>query len=198
MESAAVPGLVPEEGYLMLKQAALTGAVALLLSNAVYAQSARTDTQIFGDIVREVVTYQRFTVFDNINGSVDHGVVTLTGEVTQPFKAADIARLVERVRGVVTVRNEIQALPVSFFDDELRYRIARAIYGNQEFWQYAAMHNPPIHIIVDNGRVTLTGVVSTNVERALAGSLANSSDAFSVENRLKTDAEMRALLAKFN
>jgi osmotically-inducible protein OsmY len=125
-------------------------------------------------------------------------VVTLTGEVTQPFKAADIARLVERVRGVVTVRNEIHALPVSFFDDELRYRIARAIYGNQEFWQYAAMHNPPIHIIVDNGHVTLTGVVSTNVERALAGSLANSFDAFSVENRLKTDAEMRALLAKFN
>jgi osmotically-inducible protein OsmY len=198
MESAAVPELVPEEGYLMLKQAALTGAVALLLSNALYAQGVRTDTQIFGDIVREVVTYQRFTVFDNISGSVDHGVVTLTGEVTQPFKAADIARLVERVRGVVTVRNEIQALPVSFFDDELRYRIARAIYGNQEFWQYAAMHNPPIHIIVDNGHVTLTGVVSTNVERALAGSLANSFDAFSVENRLKTDAEMRALLAKFN
>ena len=102
----------------MLKQAALTGAVALLLSSIARAQGAPTDAQIFSDIVREVVTYPRFTVFDNINGSVDHGVVTLTGEVTQPFKAADIARRVERVRGVVTVRNEIQTLPVSFFDDE--------------------------------------------------------------------------------
>ena len=182
----------------MLKQAALAGAVALLLSNAVYAQGVRNDARIFGDIVREVVTYPRFTVFDNISGSVDHGAVTLTGEVTQPFKAADIARRVEHVPGVVTVRNEIRTLPVSFFDDELRYRIARAIYGNPEFWQYAAMANPPIHIIVDNGHVTLTGVVGSNVERALASSLANSFDAFSVENRLKTDAEMRALLAKLD
>ncbi len=180
----------------MLKQAALTGAVALLLSGTVYAQGVRSDARIFGDIVREVITYPRFTVFDNISGSVDHGVVTLTGEVTMPFKASDLARRAQRVRGVVTVKNEIQTLPVSFFDDDLRYRIARAIYGNPDFWQYAAMQNPPIHIIVDNGHVTLTGVVSSDVERALAGSLANSFDAFSVDNQLKTDAEIRALFGK--
>jgi hyperosmotically inducible protein len=182
----------------MLKQAVLAGAVALLLSNAVYAQNVRSDARIFGDVVREVVTYPRFTVFDDISGSVAHGVVTLTGDVTMPFKATDIASRVERVKGVVTVRNEIQTLPVSFFDDELRYRIARAIYGNPEFWQYASMANPPIHIIVDNGHVTLTGVVNSNVERALAGNLANSFGAFSVENHLKTDAEMRALVEKFD
>jgi hyperosmotically inducible protein len=182
----------------MLKQAVLAGAVALLLSNAVYAQNVRSDARIFGDVVREVVTYPRFTVFDDISGSVAHGVVTLTGDVTMPFKATDIASRVERVKGVVTVRNEIQTLPVSFFDDELRYRIARAIYGNPEFWQYASMANPPIHIIVDNGHVTLTGVVNSNVERARAGNLANSFGAFSVENHLKTDAEMRALVEKFD
>lgn len=180
----------------MLKQAALTGAIALLLPGTVHAQGVRSDTQIFSDIVREVVTYQRFTVFDDIGGSIDHGVVTLTGEVTQPFKADDIARRVERVPGVVSVRNEVRTLPVSFFDDDLRYRIARAIYGNPDFWQYAAMQNPPIHIIVDNGHVTLTGVVNSDVERAIAGSLARSIGALSVENRLRTDAEMRALLAK--
>ncbi len=180
----------------MLKQAALTGAVALLLSGAVHGQGVRSDAQIFGDVAREVVTYPRFTVFDNISGRVDHGVVTLTGEVTMPFKAGDIANRVARVRGVTAVRNEIQTLPVSFFDDELRYRIARAIYGNPDFWRYASMQNPPIHIIVDNGHVTLTGVVNNDVERALAGNLANSFNAFSVENDLRTDAEMRALLAK--
>ena len=47
-------------------------------------------------------------------------------------------------------------LPVSQFDDELRFRIARAIYGNSAFWNYAAMANPPIHIVVNRGRVTLT------------------------------------------
>ncbi len=180
----------------MLRQAALAGAVALLLASPAHAQAVRADTQIFGDIAREVANYPRFTVFDDISGSIDHGVVTLTGEVTQPFKASDIASLVARVPGVVGVRNEIQSLPESFFDDQLRYRIARAIYDNPDFWRYATMRNPPVHIIVDNGHVTLTGVVSSNVERALAGNLASSSGAFSVDNRLRTDAEMRALFDK--
>ena len=180
----------------MLKQAALAGAVALLLSSAAHAQDVRTDMQIFGDIARQVVTYPRFTVFDDVSGSIDHGVVTLTGQVTMPFKASDIANRVARVRGVVSVRNEIQSLPVSFYDDQLRYRIARAIYDNPDFWRYATLRNPPVHIIVDNGHVTLTGVVTDNVERALAGNLANSFSAFSVDNRLKTDAEMRVLFDK--
>jgi hyperosmotically inducible protein len=182
----------------MLKKAALVGTVALLLSATVYAQGARADAQIFGDVARAVVTYPRFTVFDDISGGVDHGVVTLTGKVTMPFKATDIAARVARVPGVTEVRNEIQTLPVSFFDDELRYRIARAIYGDSEFWQYASMANPPIHIIVENGQVTLTGVVNSNIERMLARSLASSFDAFSVKNDLKTDAEMTALLDKLN
>ena len=87
-------------------------------------------------------------------------------------------------------------LPVSIFDDELRFRIARAIYGNPSFWHYAAMANPPIHIVVENGNVTLTGVVNSNVERALARSLAVGFGAFSVTNDLKTDAEMKHLMEK--
>jgi osmotically-inducible protein OsmY len=180
----------------MLKKAALVGGIALLLSATVYAQGVRTDAQIFRSVARAVVTYPRFTVFDDVNGSIDHGVVTLTGEVTMPFKATDIAARVARVPGVTGVKNEIKTLPVSFFDDELRHRIARAIYGNSEFWTYASMQNPPIHIIVDRGKVTLTGVVNNNIDRVLARSLASSFGAFSVTNDLKTDAEMRALLGK--
>ena len=58
------------------------------------------------------------------------------------------------------------------------------------------MANPPIHIVVERGHVTLTGVVNSNVERVLANSLAASSAAFSVQNELKTDAEMQAIMAK--
>jgi hyperosmotically inducible protein len=100
------------------------------------------------------------------------------------------------VEGVRQVRNELQVLPVSFFDDELRYRIARAIYDNPAFWQYASMSNPPIHIVVEKGHVTLTGVVQNNVERMLARSLAMSFNAFSVDNKLRTDAEAKAELEK--
>ena len=83
-------------------------------------------------------------------------------------------------------------LPVSPFDDQLRYRVARAIYGNPSFWNYAAMANPPIHIIVERGHVTLAGVVNSNVERMLARSLATGLGELSVTNALKTDAESRA------
>jgi osmotically-inducible protein OsmY len=58
------------------------------------------------------------------------------------------------------------------------------------------MPNPPIHIIVEHGRVTLTGVVQSDVDRMLARSLATSFDAFSVTNNLKTDAEVREQLEK--
>jgi hyperosmotically inducible protein len=87
-------------------------------------------------------------------------------------------------------------LPVSSWDDELRYRVARAIYGNSSFWNYAAMANPPIHIIVNRGRVKLVGVVNNNVERQLARSLATGFGEFEVKNELKTDAEMRTALEK--
>ena len=88
-------------------------------------------------------------------------------------------------------------LPVSQFDDELRYRIARAIYGNPSFWNYAIMPNPPIHIIVEHNRVTLSGVVQSEVDRMLARSLATFQDGvMSVTNDLKTDAEVHDELEK--
>ena len=82
-------------------------------------------------------------------------------------------------------------VPVSHFDDELRFRIARAIYSHSSFWNYAAMANPPIRVVVNRGRVTLEGVVHSNVERMLARSLASGFNAFEIKNALKTDAEVR-------
>jgi hyperosmotically inducible protein len=110
-----------------------------------------------------------------------------------PYKKDDIERRVRAIDGVRSVENRIQALPVSQFDDELRFRIARAIYGNSAFWNYAAMANPPIHIIVNGGRVTLQGVVQSNVERQLARSLASGFAAFEVRNELKTDDEVQSV-----
>ena len=92
--------------------------------------------------------------------------------------------------------DQISVLPVSQFDDELRYRIARSIYNNSNFWNYAIMPSPPIHIVVEHGRVTLTGVVQSEVDRMLARSLATQFGALSVTNALKTDAEVNDARAK--
>jgi hyperosmotically inducible protein len=158
----------------------------------------RTNYLIFKDVADQVNRYSRFTVFDDVAANVDNGVVTLTGHVTMPYKRDDLERRVAKVTGVAQVQNKIAVLPVSIVDDELRFRIARAIYGNSAFWHYAAMANPPIHIIVQNGHVTLTGVVNSNVERALARSLATGFGEFDIKNDLKTDAEMQKALEQIN
>ena len=179
----------------MLKKAAATLFVLALTASAAMAQE-RKDLQIFNDISKQVNRYVQFTIFDSIDASVHEGRVVLQGWVTMPYKKDDIERRVRKVDGVMSVENKIDVLPVSQFDDELRFRIARAIYGNSSFWHYAAMANPPIHIVVNRGRVTLEGVVQSNVERMLARSLATGFGSFEVKNDLKTDEEVRMELEK--
>jgi hyperosmotically inducible protein len=193
----------PEGVVIMRKSIArIALAVALTLGLAPHAFAddeaiiGRANLAVFKDVSSQVLGYVNFTVFDDVSASVDDGIVTLTGHVTMPYKKEDIARRVARVTGVNVVENRIQVLPVSIFDDQLRFRIARAIYGNPAFWHYANMAQPPIHIVVKNGHVTLAGVVNSNVERALARSLAVGFGAFDVKNALKTDAEMKGELEK--
>jgi len=170
-------------------------AVVMMLS-AVTATTQPKDFQVLKDVAAKVESYTQFTIFDDVSADVKDGVVTLTGKVTMPFKRDDIAKRVSKVAGVQGVVERLDVLPVSPFDDELRYRIARSIYGNSNFWTYAIMPNPPIHIVVEHGRVTLTGVVNSDIDRVLARSLATQFGAFSVTNDLKTDAEVQALREK--
>ena len=149
---------------------------------------------MFNDISKTVNHYTQFTIFDDVDVAVKDGIVTLTGDVTMPYKRDDIEKRVAKVDGVVEVRNQIKVLPVSLSDDRLRYRIARAIYDNPHFWNYAIGPNPPIHIIVEHGHVTLTGVVNNETDRMIARSLAHQFPAMSVKNDLKTNAEVRDLL----
>lgn len=171
---------------------AVAAGIVMLAIGAPARAADREDLQVFQDVSRQVLRYSQFTIFDSIHAQVDDGVVTLTGKVTMPFKSADIAKRVAKVEGVRDVRNEVTVLPVSLFDDELRLRIARAIYGNANFWRYGSMVNPPLHIIVESGRVTLEGVVNSNIDRMIARSIASSFNAFEVTNNLKTDAEAKA------
>lgn len=160
----------------------------VLVATAGFAQD-RGDARIAGDVGRAIDTHPQLTIFDDVTAQVENGQVTLTGKVTAEHKKQDLARLVARIDGVRQARNLIAVLPPSPFDDELRYRAARAIYGNPAFWSYASMPRPPIHIIVERGRVTLTGAVASDVERALARSLATGIGEVSVTNELRTNRE---------
>src|SRR3954451_3023420 len=181
----------------MRKQTGLLLAALLLCAQGALAQPAeRKDLQVFNDVSNAVNRYEQFTIFDDVSAGVKNGVVTLEGKVTMPYKRDDIEKRVAKVEGANRIINNVDVLPVSTWDDELRYRIARAIYGNATFWSYAASANPPIHIVVDRGRVTLTGVVQSEVEKMLARSLITQNGVLSVTNKLQTAAEARDQLER--
>jgi hyperosmotically inducible protein len=166
----------------------------VLLASVAFAQD-REDARLASDVGRTIGTHTQLTIFDHVGGRVETGVVTLTGKVTAEYKKNEIGRLVARLDGVRDLRNQIAVLPASPFDDELRFRAARAIYSNPAFWSYSSMPRPPIHIIVEHGRVTLRGVVASDVERALARSLATGLGEVSVTSELQTDRSVPGQLS---
>ena len=170
---------------------------AFVAAVAVADTGDKKDLQVFNDISKTVQRYSHFTVFVNVDASVKNGVVTLTGQVTMEFKRDDIEKRVAKVDGVRHVDSKITVLPVSQFDDQLRYRIARAIYSNPNFWNYAIGPNPPIHIVVDHSHVTLEGVVMNDMDRLIARNIATQQfGGMAVKNNLKTEAEARDALEK--
>jgi hyperosmotically inducible protein len=145
------------------------------------------DDAIAQKVMHEIRSYPYFTIFDDLNFRVDNGTVQLTGEVTQPWKKSALAKSVAGIPGVV-LDDELKVLPLSPFDDRLRAQIARAIYRDPVLSRYSIQVVPPIHIIVDNGHVTLTGVVNTDLEKQVAGVRANSSMSFGlVTNDLRVE-----------
>lgn len=124
-------------------------------------------------------------VFNNVVATVNDGKVTLDGEVRwQPDKDSALG-LVNNQEGVKDVVDRIKILPTSLFDDQLREREFRALYGDSSLGPYGTDPRMPIRIVVNHGHVTLYGTVQSQMDKNIAGIRANSVfGAFSVENNL--------------
>ena len=130
------------------------------------------------------------SVYDYVDGVVRNSVVTLTGAVTEPIKSSQITERMQKIRGVHEVDNKIAVLPVSPLDDRIRESIANQIYSNPLFSNYS-LSSPPIHVIVDNGHVTLVGIVSSDIERRKAESIAHLvSGVFTVDDKIRLTSEL--------
>lgn len=130
-----------------------------------------------------------YNIFDNLEFQVDGGHVTLSGQVTWPVLKSDAANAVKHLEGVSSVTNNVEVLPLSRFDDQIRFAAYRAVFSAGGLYRYAMGANPSIHIIVDNGHVTLVGVVGTQMDKTLAGIRANSvPGVFSVTNNLLVES----------
>ena len=121
---------------------------------------------------------------------VNGGTVTLYGEVVRSSTRSDAAGRVKRLAGVTRVVNNIKVLPLSSFDDDIRRATYRSIARMGGLYRYLQGTNPSLHIVVDNGHVTLEGVVSGSGDRNLAYMAANRvPGVFSVKNNLRVEGE---------
>ena len=129
----------------------------------------QSDDALGNRVRHEIVMYPYYGIFDNVTYRVSNGSVELTGAVTEPWKKDAIGKSVQRIAGVTSLTNSLEVLPLSQMDNRLRWQLARAIYSDPSLSRYAVQSIPPIHIIVDNGHVTLEGVVNNNLEKDVAG-----------------------------
>src|SRR6202171_3742067 len=155
------------------------------------ALSQKSLDRITKEVRPELVMLPFYGVFDNLAYKVDpDGTVTLLGQVSRPVLKSDAENSVKRIEGVEKVINNIEVLPTSINDDQIRRAAYRAIYGNDVLSQYQLRAVPPIHIIVKNGHITLEGVVARQMDKQIAGMQANSvPGAFSVTNNLVVEEE---------
>ena len=174
----------------------LLGAALLAAPAASFSQSPAAPRQggaNYGNRLAEEVRHQLvllpfLTVFDNLQYSVNGSEVTLQGWVTNGAVKDDAGRAVKGVEGVTKVNNNIQLLPVSPFDDQIRRAEFRAIYGFPALEKYASGTLLPIHIIVNGGHVTLEGTVLSQADKDLVTARANGvPNVFSVMNNLKVE-----------
>jgi osmotically-inducible protein OsmY len=162
-----------------------------VVNNIAITGGNKTDEDIGVDVVakiRQESTSYGNNVFDSLNVLVKDGGVTLTGKVRNAYLYDVAEEAAMEVPGVRKVDNKIEILPPSQNDDRLRLAIYRRLKNDDRLFYYFLGARPSLNIIVDRGRVTLTGYVDTEGDRILAGSLVRQmSGVLSVENQLKTD-----------
>jgi hyperosmotically inducible protein len=151
-------------------------------------RQARAESRLQKEVRHVLVTQPFYTVFDNLAYKIDGDRVSLLGQVVTPTLKTDAAKAVKSIEGVSAIDNQIEVLPVSPSDDQIRRAEFRAIYSAPGMEKYSIQAVPPIHIIVKNGHVTLVGVVANEMDKVLANARANTvSGVFSVTNDLKVE-----------
>ncbi len=147
------------------------------------------DAKVQKAAIDAILREPRYGVFDSVGVAVEDGVVLLQGSVRQPWLKDAFDRRIAELGGVRDIRNEIRIAPTSIFDDRLRVQLYRRIYGDDMFVRYSNWANPPIRIGVENGKVTLTGVVNSRVEQVKLGMIARGTLAFRVDNQVEVESE---------
>jgi len=149
------------------------------------------ENRIAREVRHQLVMLPFYGVFDDLAFRVEGTTVTLEGEVSRPTLKSDAENVAKRVEGVTQVVNNIEVLPLSSMDNQIRVAVYRAIYGDPALsTRYGYRAVPSIHIIVKNGQVKLEGVVATDPDKNLVNIRAQGvSGVFAVQNDLQVERE---------
>ena len=162
------------------------GVAGVVMSAALFAGPTSHPRSIEDQVRHEILMVPYIGVFDNPSWQVENGVVTLSGEVTQPVDKHNLEQAVKGVEGITRVENNIEVLPLSPFDDQIRVQTLRTLLRTASLGKYFQGVQPDIRIIVKNGHVTLEGVVDNETDKNVAGIRANGvSGVFTVTNNLQ-------------
>jgi hyperosmotically inducible protein len=175
-----------------MKQLIFTAVAASILAGTPLPANnrtpVRTEERLAQQIRRELVTLPYYSVFDDLQLSLEGRKLILTGHVTRPLLASSAAKAVKALQGVKEVENRIEVLPLSPNDDRLRIALYQNLFGQAGLGRYRLGAAPPVRIVVKDGGVTLTGAVINEMDRNMAGFFANQTPgAFTVTNRLRVE-----------
>jgi len=167
----------------------IPGTTSLLAGHTPGQKQVKPEPKIAPNLAREIhhqlLVVPYYSVFDSISFTLNGSKVTLTGQVLRPTLKASAEAAVRSIEGVDAVTNQIEVLPASPADNELRRAVYRAIYEDSALAGYAVQAVPPIHIIVKNGNVALEGSVNNVADKNLASNRAGGvADVLSLTNNL--------------
>ncbi len=163
---------------------------AASISNQITVNAGEVSDQQLYNKLGKALLYDRqgypSYVFNSIGLQVQNGVVALVGEVVEPVDKDSAIGVVANTPGVRGLDDHLKVAPVSPMDWQIRRAMYQAIYGSSVATKYAIDPAKPIRIVVDNGHVTLTGVVTNRGDKEILGMRANSvPNVFSVKNDLQ-------------
>ncbi|HVB99170.1 MAG TPA: BON domain-containing protein [Candidatus Dormibacteraeota bacterium] len=180
-----IAGLLVFAAATMASQAALAKAPVIPDPGSQAGYQARLGDQVYS----RLVTIPWYSIFDNLEYSIQGHTVTVSGQVVFPLSKSSVANSLEGLPGVARIVNHVTQLPDSPFDNQIRRAEYRTLFHfSSPLFRYSLGANPSVHIIVDNSRVKLVGVVGSRMDREIAGMRARSvPNVFSVTNDLQVE-----------
>lgn len=171
----------------VLMAGALMAASALAAGRS-QANLPLPDATVAKNVQQKLMNYGNYGMFDEVSFQIHNGQITLSGSVTEPFKKSDMEKIAAKVKGVEGVTDNIRVLPFSGADNALRSKIATAFRNDPSLSRYESASNPAIHVIVDQGRVTLTGAVPAQNDKNDAALLSQYAGSTATANDLQVAA----------